>query len=165
MKKFPASLSRASNVITILFYILIIAVLFLQFNGQLDVGPYADQISILIFIVTAGGSYLFKTNHYSLSDQKIIIVKPFWKSSIAFQEITAIERMPTAFSLKIIGSNGVWGYYGFFWSKARGWMTYNFTDPGNIILITTKSKGKYCISPDNPEEFIQTFKSLTRKLN
>lgn len=127
-----------------------------------------NEIPILVislFIVTFGGSYLFCTKSYELNENQIIIVRPFKNVIIEKSQIFKIiklEKGKLSGAIRTFGVGGLFGYFGKFWNKEFGHMTWYATNIDNAILILTKEKKKIIITPNEAEKFFAEFNELMK---
>lgn len=122
---------------------------------------------ILAFIVTATYvfSFLFHPSSYSVNRTELIISRPAKGVKIRVGDIKNVERLTRkdlAWSVRIFGVGGLFGYYGKFSNKTIGPMTWYATRRNSYVLIQLKNNKKIIITPDEPEEFIKELSAVLR---
>jgi len=65
--------------------------------------------------------------------------------------------------MRLFGSGGLFGYFGLFWNREFGTMTWYATRRDQAIMIITSSHKKLVITPDETDAFMQAYASLTTK--
>lgn len=97
---------------------------------------------------------------YSIQNGMLIILRLGWSKDILLSDIKSIAYKPNAMmgSLRIWGIGGVFGYIGHFKNRILNHYTAYATHRRKTVVIETKKKGQIVISPDNPEEFVQSLK-------
>lgn len=117
---------------------------------------------IIIFIATIIGVLGYMPIRLIIENDKIILHRLFCAINIPIKdiiEIKAIEKSETAFSIRVFGSGGLFGYLGKFKNKKLGYYTMYATDINELILIRTARK-TYVFSCRNRDEFIESVKYI-----
>ena len=117
---------------------------------------------IIIFIATIIGGLGYMPIRLIIENDKIILHRLFGAINIPIKdiiEIKAIENSGTAFSIRVFGSGGLFGYLGKFKNKKLGYYTMYATDINELILIRTARK-TYVFSCRNRDEFIESVKYI-----
>jgi len=105
-------------------------------------------VSIVIFYALWKGY----TMRFVICNGRIEIYGVFWKSILKLSNIEDIKKVPIPFGYRLFGASLLGGiYYLPGVGKASVAMT-NFVDG---VLITTRQKQNYVITPENPQEFIK----------
>lgn len=115
---------------------------------------------IIVFITTIIGGLGYMPIRLSIKNDKIILHRLFGAINIPIKdiiEIKAIENSETAFSIRVFGSGGLFGYLGKFKNKKLGYYSMYATDINELILIRTDRK-TYVFSCRNRDEFIESVK-------
>jgi hypothetical protein len=166
---FKAKLSKFSLFLTILTNIGIIFVCYVMLFRE-DLLKNTNQppiifkyILVLVILIIFLIGFLLHPFKYSISNSKICIHRLIFKKSIEISSILEIKEIKYSqlyVKIRLFGSGGIWGYFGLFNSSYYGLIRMNASNLENLILITTKNKKIYVISPNNPQEFINTFNEL-----
>ena len=115
---------------------------------------------IVVFIATIIGGLGYMPIRLTIGNDKIILHRLFGAINIPIKDIIAIKAIPnseTAFSIRIFGSGGLFGYLGKFKNKILGNYTMYATNVNELILIRTDRK-TYVFSCKNRDEFIESVK-------
>jgi len=71
-----------------------------------------------------------------------------------------LESGKLTYSVRTFGVGGLFGYFGKFWNKEYGNMTWYATRRDKAIMIITKENKKIILTPDEVEKFINEFKEI-----
>ena len=115
---------------------------------------------IVVFIATIIGGLGYMPIRLTIENNKIILHRLFGAINIPIKDIIAIKAIlnsETAFSIRIFGSGGLFGYLGKFKNKKLGNYTMYATNVNELILIRTDRK-TYVFSCKNRAEFIESIK-------
>ena len=160
--RYNASLDTAAKIITgcitLLFAVIIFNYVFLK--NELN----SIYISICIILTAVYIlAFAFRPIGYSLNSTHLIIHRPIADLKIERPRISSavlIDRSDIGFAIRIFAVGGLFGYFGKYWSPKEGSITYYATQKDNLILVITREKRKFIITPKNAEEFINDLKSL-----
>ncbi len=117
---------------------------------------------IVVFIVTIIGGLGYMPIRLTIENDKIILYRLFGAINIPIKDIIEIKAIPkseTAFSIRIFGSGGLFGYLGRFKNPKLGSYTMYATNMNKLIFIRTSRK-KYVFSCKNKDEFIESVKHI-----
>ena len=124
-------------------------------------GIVADSPSILVgmlalYSVVLVSPYLWAPRAYTVTDNKIIV-----KRLIGDSQITAAQKPErwkwTWWGIRLFGSGGLYGYYGYFSFKGLGRVCMHATNRNNLVLVKDEKGRRFLLSPSEPEKFIQLF--------
>jgi len=159
--KYKASLDKMAKAISFLFVMISIFFLFFPIFFSVEeqeevkiiffVIPFLFFISILCFIL--------KPSCYILEDETIIIHRIFKDVKILRSDILKVELVPAEklkWSIRTFGVGGLFGYFGKFYNRNIGSMTWYATQRENFVLIKT-SKNNIIITPDEAEDFVESY--------
>lgn len=107
----------------------------------------------LTLIITIG----FVPTQLNADIEQVTLKKVFGNIEIPLHDIREVRRLSKSDlnkSIRIFGSGGMLGYFGFFYSKKIGLYTMYATEEDNMILIRTDRKS-YIFSCTKPDEFIE----------
>ncbi len=77
---------------------------------------------------------------------------------IRHEEIAAIERIEArqvGFSIRVLGSGGFFGHFGWFYSRPLGWFRCYVTDRRDLVLVCLNDGRKLVLSPHPAEVFVE----------
>jgi len=116
-------------------------------------------VSILII------PYLFSRRGFSVTDNCIIIKRVIGDIKIPLKEIVEVKQLPTItkIRLRLLGSGGLYGYFGYFYIPDLGLVKMYATRLHDLLLVRCRD-GMYIISPEDTYSFIkEIYTNLTKK--
>lgn len=144
------------------FLFVMIAVLMLFFPKLISIDNQGINelffISPILIIVTII-CFILKPSHYILEEDAIIIHRKFNDVKILHSDILKVELVPAEklkWSIRTFGVGGLFGYFGKFYNRNIGSMTWYATQRENFVLIKT-SKNNIIITPDDAENFVESY--------
>ncbi len=162
---FKASLDRTAKFMTVSITLLFAAIAV----GPRLMGKEGDteiQIGLLLFLLVVYGiTYAFSPLSYEVNETDLIIKRPFRNVVIPRRQIKnvfRIEQGKLTWSIRTFGVGGLFGYFGQFWNKEFGNMTWYVTRRENAIMVMTQNNKKIIVSPDATEQFIAAFADTHR---
>jgi Bacterial PH domain len=167
--KFTASFDGLAKVVTISSIIIMIIIFTIAFpyfiQNPSEMGIEAIFIPLFLIIIFLG-IFIFRPISYSITDQEIIVHRPFKDIKISRKDIQSIEILDKKFSentLRTFGVGGAWGYFGKFTHSSFGSMDWYVTRRDKLVLLKVSGNKKLVVSPDELELFVQELKSLEIK--
>jgi hypothetical protein len=126
-----------------------------QSNESVTIAVIAPILILIILFFTI----LFAPIRYSISPGEIIVHRLGPNIVIPIKNIISVMRVDEEdfyFStLRMFGSGGFFGYYGWFWNNKLGMYKAYGTNKYNAVLIKIAGNKKILVSPDRPDEFMQ----------
>lgn len=160
---FTCPWSLGVTVITTITIIILVASTYFIWNDDFPSSMlWFKYTLIVVFIATIIGGLGYMPIRLIIENDKIILHRLFGAINIPIKdiiEIKAIEKSETAFSIRVFGSGGLFGYLGKFKNKKLGYYTMYATDINELILIRTARK-TYVFSCRNRDEFIESVKYI-----
>ncbi len=147
--------------ITILFLAIGIGSIYLEQNEKSDVPIYVDVFLFLIYVLCYGLS----PKSYEINEKSLIIKRPFKDVIIDRSQIasaTAVESSALRWSVRTFGVGGLFGYFGKFWNKEFGDMTWYASQRSHMVLIITNDQQKIILTPDEEVDFIKEVMNLNK---
>lgn len=111
----------------------------------------------LVLIATILISWGFSTTGYKIFGNELNIKRPFGNKSFDVRDIKTAEKITRSelqFSIRKFGNGGFFGYYGKYWNKKFGSMSWFATNLNNAILMTFIGGKKIVLTPDEPKKFL-----------
>ena len=108
-------------------------------------------ISVLIAFIMLR-AYMMR---FTITAKDITIEGVFRKSVIKRSDIKSIEKTPIPFGFRLFGASFLGGLY-YLPGIGKAWVSMGNFEDG--VMITTKQKGHYVITPQKPHEFIKRAK-------
>lgn len=123
-------------------------------------------VCIFFYLALFLPPYVFSPKGYTI-EQKTIVIHRFFrlKITIPYTDVRYIEQDKEEEIQNILritpkfrkGIYGIFGYYGTFYKKELGgYFKMYATDLNKIVILYTKTEpGKWVLSPENPERFVE----------
>lgn len=110
---------------------------------------------LLPLIITA--CLPFMVRGYEITDDAILVRRPFWKTRLSRANLTSAEAVPRAMhgSLRTCGNGGAFSFTGFYWSRSLGHFRAYVNDPSRTVVLRYGEKA-VVISPGDPDGFVET---------
>ena len=147
--------------ITILFLVIGIGSICLEQDEKSDVPIYVDAFLFLIYVVCYGLS----PKSYEINEKSLIIKRPFKDVVINRRQIASaapIECSKLRWAIRTFGVGGLFGYFGKFWNKEFGDMTWYASQRSHTVLIITNDQQKIILTPDEEVDFIKEVMNLNK---
>lgn len=109
------------------------------------------------------GTLPFLIRGYSLTPNALLIERLGWQNRFALADVTSAAINPEALrgSLRLFGSGGLFGFFGWFCNKRIGVYRAYGTDPKRAVIIKLKHR-TIVVTPDNPQRFVEELETLRR---
>lgn len=154
---FSASWDNLVKGMTVAVFVLLISliILFSLISGSL----LLTIALVILYGSTFFLPYLWSPRCYVVCDNVVVVRR------LIGDLIIDMSRQPrlwkwTWWGLRLFGSGGLYGYYGFFTFKGTGRVRMHATNRHNLVLIEDARGRKHLISPDRPKEFIKQRQAL-----
>ncbi|MBA2338414.1 MAG: hypothetical protein H0V96_11780 [Acidimicrobiia bacterium] len=154
-----APLDRATRVVTGLVVVLfaVLAVAMVAVPGP---GLVARLLLSAMFVAVLAISWALAPRGYATAPGQLVVRRRGFRPRT--YAVTAEE--PVAWpggmrGVRLLGSGGLFGYYGTFWSRELGRYKAHVTDRRGTVLVHT-AKGPVIISPADVEAFLATPEKL-----
>jgi hypothetical protein len=108
-----------------------------------------------LFPVIAALCPLFMVLGYEVTEDAILIRRPFWKTRLPRAGLKSATFKPKAMShaLRTFGNGGAFSFTGWFWKKDLGAFSAYVTDPDRTVVLRFE-KRTVVVSPGEPEDFV-----------
>lgn len=124
-------------------------------KGNEDFSQPLQLVSALGPFLVAGAG-LFSISGYSISEGKLLVHRPFWVTKFKLEDLetVTVSREKFWLGIRLFGSGGFWGWYGWFWNREHGY--YRILASGLDSRVILKwNKKTLVVSPNDPEEFLK----------
>ena len=111
---------------------------------------------LFVYVIT----YAFKPKDYELTAKYLIINRVIYNVKINREDIRSIEKVSSEqmkLTVRTFGVGGLFGYFGKFYNKSIGKMTFYTTQRNKRILVKTMNDKNIILSPDEPEKLIEHY--------
>lgn len=119
--------------------------------------PAARILVQSMLLILLGGTALFSIQGYEVRGQTLGIVRPLWVTRVDLTGLTERAVDPGAVgwtTLRVVGSSGLFGFWGWFYNARLGRFRAWVTDPDRTVVLRLGTK-VLVVSPDQPEEFVR----------
>jgi hypothetical protein len=109
-------------------------------------------------------SWLWAPRAYRIEGNEVIVLRNFGQSRIPLPGLKSarmLDKTELRGTIRTFGVGGLFGYFGKFYSTKLGSQTWYVTDRSRVVLLDT-ARGKYLLSPDNPETFLSLVSGFVR---
>ena len=113
-----------------------------------------------LFILILAGCYYFRISSYSVTDDGIVIRRPFDMVVLkrdGLTDVCRIDGKSLRYSVRTFGIGGLFAITGKFWNRRYGDMTWYVTRTDRVVVLVFGQK-KVLLSPDLPGEFLAALK-------
>lgn len=144
--EYKASLDRLSIVMTVMTFLLLAWAAFKLLHSP-DLMAF-----VLIGAAVVTICYGLHTQKYVIGNGMLLIHRPVKNVSFPtadIQQTKILEPNEMTGTIRAFGVGGLFGYFGKFYNRKFGFMTFYTTQRKNRILIQFKSGKKIIISPDD----------------
>jgi len=162
---FKASLDKVTLLvtigITILFLVIGFGPLFFDHDLKNSVPIFVDIFLFLAYGLCFGLS----PQSYEINEKNLIIKRLFKNVVINRSQIisaTSVESSKVRWAVRTFGVGGLFGYFGKFWNKEFGDMTWYATQRSHTVLIITDQHQKIVLTPDEVDLFIEEVMNLKK---
>lgn len=161
--RFEAKMDDLAKILTFVVIGILVIPTVLIINVALH-GTPAVLIPLVVVLVSLVVVAFFRVDHYELSDGQLQVVRPAGTKSIPLQDLksaTPVTTKDLGFGIRLFGSGGWFGYFGFFYYRILGPATLYATDRSKLILLKTTTGKNVIVSPVDGPAFLQTLRLPT----
>jgi hypothetical protein len=114
---------------------------------------YLVMVGIPLAIILVG--MLFIIRGYELTDKKLLILRPGWRTTISLDGLESVTFKPgvMARSIRLWGNGGLFCFAGSFRNKELGTYRGYVNDGSKTVVLKFNDRNPVVISPDQPEQF------------
>jgi hypothetical protein len=161
-KRFSASLSITSNVITAAVFLFTVAMTFFLMNDITE--SETPQWLVWAFPVFMGGMilglYLYRPTAYLITPYSVVVSRFARDKVIAKTDITmarTVSKEEMGLPVRTFGNGGMFGFTGYYFSDRLGKMSWYATRTENYVLLQLSNGRKIILTPDDPTGFLAAF--------
>lgn len=154
--RFAAPWSLAVKIITVITMAILLGTSLFGAWGMPASTPVAVQslmvfIPPLIILVTLP----FAVRGYVLADQELRIERIGWQNRIPLTDVMTVTADPQAmrWSIRLFGSGGLFGFFGWFRNRTLGTYRAYGTDPKNTVVPKLRQH-TIVVTPEDPARFV-----------
>jgi hypothetical protein len=160
---FRATQDTKTQVITAIVILVLFAAAYLPtwLGGDDATHPFIIMGIPLINLTIIGVAYYFSVRGYYVDNEELIIGRPFSEVKIRRSDIIKVELLsedPLKNATRLVGSGGMFGYYGLFSNPILKTFTMYGTQTQHYVLLLTLSGKKIIVTPDEAVAFVEALK-------
>lgn len=158
---FQALWGRSLKIATLLSCLLLPGIFLFGAYASRNMSPEWKSGMILLPFATIGISALFTIRSYRILENRLIIQRIGWQSTIDLTDLKSAEANPKAMSksLRLFGNGGLFCFAGLFRSKLLGKYRAFATNPRNAVILRFPNR-TVVVTPEDPESFVEMIESL-----
>lgn len=110
-----------------------------------------------------GIAHTFRPTGFAMGPDCLVIYFPWRQLRIPWSSVSEVYLEPRNKSFRVVrvlGSGGIFGDIGRYWSPALGMHLRMVTDRSRIVVL--RRRVPYCLSPDDPDRFVREAQSYLR---
>lgn len=154
MKKRVVLSSYVLLISAVTIIILVWASLFFFFNSDADT-LWTLSIPICLLLILLVSAMCYAPISVSASSDGVSVNRLLARKFIPYSEIRSVMLcQPTMGALRICGSGGFFGYWGWFKERNLGKYFAYYGKSSDCFLVTLKSGNKYMLGCTEPEEMV-----------
>ncbi len=118
--------------------------------------PQRFSLPAALFLLTVVLiTYGFSPRGFSLGPDGLHIHRPFGPHLLAFNRVRSARRAQPGelCGLRTFGSGGMFGFFGWFWSRKMGHYRAYVTHRQDMVLV--EAERPYLLSPERPDDFLR----------
>lgn len=126
--------------------------------------PVAARILMIVVpLLIVAGALPFMIRGYRIELGCLPIRRLGWFTRLDLDDLQSAEvnREAMKNSLRLMGNGGLFVFAGWFWNRKLGRYRALVTDPSRSVVLRFRER-TVVVSPDAPEEFVDTLKRVTR---
>ncbi|NBR84552.1 MAG: hypothetical protein EBS84_09540 [Proteobacteria bacterium] len=153
---FQAPLAKSVKVISTTVVVILLAATVAGCLGLPARTPaFVQWFAVLLPPLILLASLPFKVSGYLVSDRELTILRLGWCNRIPLTELVSARADPSAMngSVRVCGSGGLFGYFGWFWNRPLGIYRAYCTDLSLCVVVKLRTR-TIVLTPDSPAKFV-----------
>ena len=154
---FSAPWCLTVKIITVLSLVLLLGAAAYGFWFFPSSAPVLLRLTVtLLPLAIVLGTLPFVILGYDLAPGELRVARLGWQNRFTLADVTSVEINPEALrgSLRLCGSGGLFGFFGWFRNKTLGVYRAYGTDPKRAVVIKLNQR-TIVLTPDQPERFVE----------
>jgi len=143
--------TKAITLFVLSFFAVLVFKILRNYFLQMENESFRINLVMLLTIVVVI-VYLFSIKKYRLTDTALEIVRVMNTKSVPLallKEVRIVSNSEMAWTIRLFGSGGLFGFIGFFWNFKHKFISVYSTRMTRLVLITTTENKKLIISPED----------------
>lgn len=154
--RFAAPWSLAVKIITLVVIALLLGVTILGSRHLPESTPLAARLAATVLpLAILLGTLPFIIRGYVINPRELRIERLGWSNRFALADVESVEANPDAmrWSIRLCGSGGLFGFFGWFRNRTLGTYRAYGTDPKNTVVVKFKDR-TIVVTPRDPARFV-----------
>jgi hypothetical protein len=155
--RFTAPWSLGIKITTGLVLALLLGVALIGSRQLPDSTPLgARLLTMLVPLAILAGTAPFMVRGYVLSGSELRIERLGWQNRFPLGDVLSASADPTAlrWSIRLCGSGGLFGFFGWFRNRTLGTYRAYGTDPKNTVVLRLANR-TIVVTPQDPARFVE----------
>lgn len=151
---FNASWGRSLKISTLLTLLLFPGVFLFGAYMRPDMQEDWKAAMVILPFAVIGISALFSIRNYQILENRLVIQRIGWQSTIDLSDLKSAEANPHAMSksIRLFGNGGLFSFTGLFRNKLLGKYRAYATSPKNSVVLRFTNR-TVVVTPEDPENF------------
>lgn len=160
---FAAPWGRSLKIATLLSIVLLPGVFLVSAYVSRNMATELRTGMVVLPLAIIGTSALFTIRSYRIIENRLIIQRIGWQSTIDLVDLISAEANPKAMSksLRLFGNGGLFCFAGLFRNKLLGKYRAFATNPRNAVVLRFPSR-TIVVTPEDPESFVEMIEERER---
>jgi hypothetical protein len=153
---FSAPWSLAVRIITLIVLALLLGVSLTGLTAMPAGVPFAAKVMMVVMpLAIVVGTLPFMVNGYVLREDELLIERLGWCNHVPLSTVVSATIDPDAIrgSIRLCGSGGLFGFFGWFRNRKLGVYRAYGTDPARSVVVKLSHR-TLVITPDDPNRFV-----------
>jgi hypothetical protein len=100
-------------------------------------------------------AWAYSPTGYRIENGELLIERPAGELRVGLRQLRDVQLDPRlGFAIRVFGDGGLFGGWGWFWSRRIGWFQVSVRRGRPNVLVRTSLR-TVLVAPDRPEEFIR----------
>jgi hypothetical protein len=154
--RFSAPWSSTVRIVTLIVVTLLLALAAISCFVQPEKIPMAARLAAFVLpLLVLFGTLLFVVQGYVVTDSELFIERFGWRNRIPLRDVVSVTIDPEAMrgSLRLCGSGGLFGFFGWFRNSKLGVYRAYCTDTKRCVILKLVNR-TIVVSPDDPGRFV-----------
>ena len=119
------------------------------------VAPPARAMAVALPLLVLAGTLPFVIRGYVLQERTLFINRLGWRTCVDLTALRSVQADPNAMrgSLRLLGSGGLFGFFGVFRNRPLGVYRAYATDPQRAVVLKLSGR-TVVVTPDDPDAFV-----------
>ncbi|TAL02761.1 MAG: hypothetical protein EPO07_06980 [Verrucomicrobia bacterium] len=154
--RFGAPWAMIVKILTVAVFVVMFGMMTIGLIGLPDrTPPFARVLMVVTPLLILASAVPFMVRGYVLRDDELLIERLGWGNHIPLTTVVSVEADPDAMrcSIRLCGSGGLFGFFGWFRNGRLGMYRAYGTDPARTVVMKLTNR-TIIVTPDDPQRFV-----------